>query len=156
MKNKIYIHTDGSCNGNPGPGGWAAILTIPNVNGSQKREISGYSNYTTNSRMEMTAIIEGLAVISAPGAEIEIITDSKFIVNAINKGQIKKWISNNWLKGNKEPIANKDLWQQLIALTNLFQVKFTWVKSHAYNAGNCRADELARAACIKTKPTKQK
>ncbi len=138
---KIVIYTDGACSGNPGPGGWGAILMYKDV----KKEISGGMKQTTNNIMEITAVIEGLKLIKYP-CEIDVYSDSAYVVNAFNNHWIEGWIKKNWINSSKEPVKNKELWQELYSLTKKHKVKFIKVKGHSDNEFNNRCDELARAA----------
>ena len=133
----IHIYTDGACRGNPGPGGWGAILLCDNY----KKEIKGYSQLTTNNIMELTAVIESLKLIKNP-SKIIITTDSTYVKNGITEW-IHNWKLKGWKTANKKPVKNKQLWQELDVLTNNHQIEWKWVKGHAGHAGNERADELA-------------
>lgn len=138
---KIVIYTDGACSGNPGPGGWGTILMYKNI----KREISGGNDNTTNNIMEITAVIEGLNLLKHE-CEVEVYSDSAYVVNAFNQGWIYNWKKNNWKTANKEPVKNKELWEKLYLLTQKHKVTFIKVKGHADNPYNNRCDELARNA----------
>ena len=138
---KIVVYTDGACSGNPGPGGWGAILMYKDV----KKEISGGMKQTTNNIMEITAVIEGLKLIKYP-CEVEVYSDSAYVVNAFNNHWIEGWIKKNWINSSKEPVKNKELWQELYSLTRKHKVKFIKVKGHSDNEFNNRCDELARNA----------
>ena len=133
----IHIYTDGACRGNPGPGGWGAILLCDNY----KKEIKGSSQLTTNNIMELTAVIESLKLIKNP-SKIIITTDSTYVKNGITEW-IHNWKLKGWKTANKKPVKNKQLWQELDVLTNNHQIEWKWVKGHAGHAGNERADELA-------------
>lgn len=138
---KILIYTDGACSGNPGPGGWGAILMYKDY----KKEISGGNKETTNNIMEITAVIEALKLIKENfGAEIEIYSDSAYVVNAFNNGWIDNWRKNNWRTASKEPVKNKELWEELYDFTKKFKIEFIKVKGHSDNEFNNRCDELAR------------
>lgn len=140
---KILIYTDGACSGNPGPGGWGAILMFRD----NKKELSGGQRETTNNIMEMTAVIEALKQIKYPcNKEVEVYSDSAYVVNAFNNYWIKSWKKNNWVNSSKEPVKNKELWIELDALVQKFNVKFIKVKGHSDNEYNNRCDELARNA----------
>ncbi|MCL2638688.1 MAG: ribonuclease HI [Oscillospiraceae bacterium] len=139
MTEKIHIFTDGACSGNPGPGGWGAILRCP----GKDIELSGTSPDTTNNRMELTAVIEALSALKRPCAVV-LQTDSRYIVDGIEKGWAKSWRRNNWIKSDKKPALNSDLWERLLNLCELHNVEFVWVKGHAGHAENERCDELAR------------
>ncbi len=138
---KIVVYTDGACSGNPGSGGWGAILMYKDV----KKEISGGMKQTTNNIMEITAVIEGLKLIKYP-CEVEVYSDSAYVVNAFNNHWIEGWIKKNWINSSKEPVKNKELWQELYSLTRKHKVKFIKVKGHSDNEFNNRCDELARNA----------
>lgn len=141
---KVIIYTDGACSGNPGPGGWGAILMY---NGN-KKEISGAKNNTTNNVMELTAALEGLKMLKFP-CEVELYSDSAYLVNGFSQGWIYNWKKNNWQTSSKEPVKNKEIWQEIYKMTQIHKVKFVKVKGHADNEFNNRCDELARNA-IKT------
>ena len=127
--------------GNPGPGGWGTILMYKET----IKEISGYMPNTTNNIMEMTAVIEGLKMLKYK-CQVEIYSDSSYVVNAFNNFWIQGWIKNNWINSSKEPVKNKELWQELYGLTKKHDVKFIKVKGHSDNEYNNRCDELARNA----------
>jgi ribonuclease HI len=141
---KVTIYTDGACSGNPGPGGWGSILMFGDI----KKEISGAKKDTTNNIMEITAVIEALKCLKEE-CEVEVYSDSAYVVNAFNQGWIANWIKNNWRNASKDPVKNKELWQELIALTEKHKVTFIKVKGHSDNEFNNRCDELATGA-IKT------
>lgn len=136
---EVTIHTDGSCLGNPGPGGWAAVLRTKN----RKKEISGSEPLTTNNRMELTAVINALKALKQR-CKITLITDSKYLHDALNKGWLKKWQNNNWQTSAKKPVKNQDLWEALAPLLDRHNCQILWTKGHAGNAGNERCDQLAR------------
>lgn len=138
--NEVTIYTDGACSGNPGPGGWAAILMA----GGAKKELSGGERDTTNNRMELMAVIEGLAALKRP-CKVDIYSDSAYVVNAFSQNWIEKWIRNGWKNSAKAEVANSDLWKRLLELTTMHQVTFHKVKGHADNEFNNRCDELAVA-----------
>lgn len=137
----IDIFTDGACSGNPGPGGWGAILRY---NGHEK-ELSGGEKQTTNNRMEMLAVIEALKALKEP-CEITLTSDSQYVCNAISKGWAKKWKKNNWIKSNKTKAKNSELWDKLLSLLDTHKVTVVWVKGHAGHPENERCDALARNA----------
>ena len=137
---KVTIYTDGACSGNPGPGGWGSILMFGDV----KKEISGAVKETTNNIMEITAVIEALKCLKEE-CEVEVYSDSAYVVNAFNQGWITNWIKNNWRNASKEPVKNKELWQELYELTKIHTVNFIKVKGHSDNEFNNRCDELARS-----------
>lgn len=143
---EVCIYTDGACIGNPGPGGWAAILK----SGPHSKKISGGEKYTTNNRMELTAIIKGLEALKKK-CNVKIYTDSKYIHDAINKKWIEKWIKSNWLNAAKKPVKNRELWERLIELLNNHEVKIFWVKGHSGHTENERCDFLARQEANKRK-----
>ena len=127
--------------GNPGPGGWGTILMWKD----NKKELSGGVKVTTNNIMEITAVIEGLKTLKFE-CEVEIYSDSAYVVNAFNQGWIYNWMKNNWKTSGKEPVKNKEIWQELYALTKIHKVKFIKVKGHSDNEFNNRCDEMARNA----------
>ncbi len=135
---KVEIFTDGACSGNPGPGGYGVILKYK---GSEK-ELSGGERETTNNRMELTAVITGLSALKEP-CEVELYSDSKYIIDAVTKGWAKKWQANGWIKGDKKPALNSDLWEKLLLLLEVHKVNFIWVKGHAGHPENERCDKLA-------------
>ena len=138
---KVTIYTDGACSGNPGPGGWGAVLFYK----ENKKEIWGNKNDTTNNVMELTAVIEALKMLKFP-CEVDLYSDSAYVVNGFEQGWIYGWIKNNWQNSNKEPVKNKELWQELYSLTKTHKVNFIKVKGHSDNEYNNRCDELARNA----------
>ena len=137
----VTLYTDGACSGNPGAGGWGAILIF----GEHRREISGGEAQTTNNRMELTAVIEGLNRLKFP-CHVDVYSDSAYTVNGFLQGWVYGWEKLGWKKADKKPVLNDDLWKQLLALTPQHEVVFHKVKGHADNALNNRCDELARAA----------
>lgn len=141
MMKKVVIYTDGACSGNPGPGGYGTILMCDGA----KKEISGGKKDTTNNVMEITAVIEGLKLLKYP-CEVEIYSDSAYVVNAFNQNWLKSWKKNGWKNSNKEEVKNKELWQELDNLTKVHDVTFIKVKGHSDNELNNRCDELARNA----------
>lgn len=138
---KVTIYTDGACSGNPGPGGWGAILMYQ----GNKKEISGGKKNTTNNEMELTAVIEALKMLKFP-CQVDLYSDSAYVVNAFLQNWIGNWIKNNWKTSSKEPVKNQELWKELYELTKTHQVKFIKVKGHSDNEFNNRCDELARNA----------
>lgn len=136
----VTIYTDGACSGNPGPGGYGAILMY----GSHKKELSGGDANTTNNRMELMGVITALKALNRP-CQVDLYTDSQYVVNAIEKGWAKKWQANGWMRNKKDKALNPDLWQTLLDLLEVHQVTFHWVKGHAENPYNNRCDELAVA-----------
>jgi ribonuclease HI len=135
----ITIYTDGACSGNPGPGGWGAILEYANA----RREMSGGERETTNNRMELLAAIEALSALKEP-CEVELYTDSQYFSNALNLGWLRDWKKRGWKRRDGE-LKNPDLWQKLDQLIDTHRIHVTWVKGHANNPGNNRCDELAVA-----------
>src|SRR6056297_3625573 len=140
MSNKpeVIVYTDGACSGNPGPGGWGAVLRW---NGTEK-ELSGGATQTTNNRMEMQAVIEALKALKKP-CLVKIHSDSALIINAFQQGWIKNWQKRGWRKSNKKPVENKDLWQEMLKAMEPHQVVWVKVKGHAGIELNERADQLA-------------
>ncbi len=138
---EVTIYTDGACSGNPGPGGWGAILMY---NGAQK-EISGSNKETTNNIMEITAVLEAIKLLKEE-CKVKIYSDSAYVVNAFNQGWIYNWIKNSWKTANKEPVKNKELWEELYNLTKKHDVEFVKVKGHSDNEFNNRCDYLATSA----------
>lgn len=146
---QITIYTDGACSGNPGDGGYGAILMY----GDYVKEISGGESNTTNNRMEMKAVIEALAMLKEP-CEVEVYSDSAYVVNAFNESWIENWRARSWRKADGKAVMNVELWQALIKLTNMHSVKFVKVKGHSDNEHNNRCDELARRAIDKLRANK--
>ena len=143
MKNdltKVNIYTDGACSGNPGPGGWGAILEC----GGVTKELSGGAAETTNNRMELTAAIEALSALKRP-CQVTLTTDSQYLKNGMDLGWAKKWKKNGWTRGKNQPTLNPDRWDKLLQLFEIHQVKIVWVKGHAGHPMNERCDELAVA-----------
>lgn len=141
---KVILYTDGACSGNPGPGGWGAILMYK----ENKKELSGGKKDTTNNIMEITAVLEGLKALKND-CEVEVYSDSAYVVNAFNAKWIDNWKKNGWKNSQKEDVKNKELWQELDALVQRYKVKFNKVKGHSTNEYNNRCDELARNAIKK-------
>lgn len=137
---EVLMYTDGACSGNPGPGGFGTILKY----GKHEKEISGGEAVTTNNRMELSAVIAGLKALKEP-CKVSIYSDSKYVVDAVNLGWAEKWKKNGWKRSNKEPALNIDLWEKLLALINIHNVSFHWVKGHAGHPENERCDALAVA-----------
>lgn len=137
----VYIYTDGACSGNPGAGGWGAILRY----GDAYKELSGAEKLTTNNRMELTAVIMGLKALKFP-CEVILTTDSKYVVDGIEKGWARSWQRNGWIKSDKKPALNRELWEELLGLLDIHRVRFVWVKGHAGHPENERCDELAVSA----------
>ncbi|MCL2859260.1 MAG: ribonuclease HI [Oscillospiraceae bacterium] len=138
---KVVIYTDGACSGNPGPGGWGAVLMYENA----KKEVSGGSKETTNNIMEITAVVESLKLLKYP-CEVEVYSDSAYVVNTFEKNWLEKWKKNGWKNSKKEDVKNKELWEKLDSLCQIHKVSFIKVKGHADNELNNRCDELARGA----------
>ena len=136
----VDIYTDGACKNNPGPGGYGAILVY---NGREK-EISGGDKHTTNNRMELLAAINGLKMLKEP-CEVTLYSDSKYLIDSIEKGWVYSWQKNGWRKADKSPALNVELWTELLALINFHEVSFVWVKGHAGHIYNERCDRLAVA-----------
>ena len=141
---KVTIYTDGACSGNPGPGGWAAVL----IYGDNKKEISGGNKNTTNNIMELTAILESLKALKFE-CEVELYSDSAYCVNAFNQGWIYNWIKKGWKTADGSDVKNKEIWQEIYELTKKHKVKFIKVKGHSDNELNNRCDELARGEIAK-------
>ena len=142
----VTIYTDGACSGNPGPGGWGAIL----IYGSHKKELSGGEAHTTNNRMELTGVITALEALTEPCA-VELYSDSKYIIDALEKGWARGWRARGWIKADKKPALNPDLWARLLELCEYHAVTLHWVKGHAENEYNNRCDRLAVAESRKYK-----
>ncbi|MBQ0109967.1 MAG: ribonuclease HI [Clostridiales bacterium] len=140
----VDIYTDGACKGNPGAGGWAAILVY---NGIEK-ELSGGENPTTNNRMELTAAIMGLSALKEK-CKVNLVSDSQYLVSAIEKGWLESWKSKGWKKADKKPVLNDDLWKKLSGLLETHEVSFSWVKGHDGHSYNERCDSLASAEAEK-------
>jgi len=139
-KPEVTVYTDGACSGNPGPGGWGAVMLW---NGRRK-ELSGGSPHTTNNQMEMQAVIEALKALKKP-CRVHIHSDSALVINAMTKGWIQSWQKRGWRKANKKPVENKDLWQQMLDAMKPHEVTWVKVKGHSGDELNDRADELAVA-----------
>lgn len=141
MKKKVTIYTDGACSGNPGPGGWGAILLYKD----QTRELSGFEPDTTNNRMELKAVIEAIRALKMP-CEISVHTDSAYVCNAFHNGWLENWSANGWRTVSKRPVENQDLWRALLDILKEHQFTFVKVKGHSDNEFNNRCDALARQA----------
>jgi len=135
---KVYIYSDGSSLGNPGAGGWGTILKYNN----HTKELSGGEEYTTNNKMELKGVIEGLKALKEP-CNVKVISDSKYVVQGINEW-LKNWIKNNWRTAAKKPVKNLELWQDYVKISKLHKIKATWVKGHSGHIENERCDILAR------------
>lgn len=139
---EIHIYSDGACKGNPGPGGWGAVIKY----GKHEKEISGGEIVTTNNRMEMMAAINALKMLIEP-CKVTLFTDSKYVIDGITKW-VEGWKRNGWINASKKPVRNSDLWHELIAAAKDHEIEWTWVKGHSGNAGNERADTLASDAAV--------
>lgn len=137
----LEIFTDGACSGNPGPGGWGAVLRYQGI----EKELSGGAKETTNNRMELTAIIEALTCLKEP-CSVRLTTDSKYAADGITKGWARSWQKNGWRKADKKPALNPDLWEELLRLLDVHEVTIVWVKGHAGHPENERCDKLATTA----------
>ncbi|MBC8570072.1 ribonuclease HI [Oscillospiraceae bacterium NSJ-54] len=137
---QVHIYTDGACSGNPGPGGWGAILECD----GNVKELSGGEHQTTNNRMELMAAIEALSALKRP-CRVVLTTDSQYLKNGIDKGWAKKWKQNGWMRSGNQPALNPDLWDKLLSLLEVHQVEIVWVKGHAGHPMNERCDQLAVA-----------
>lgn len=137
---RVTLYTDGACSGNPGPGGWGAILEYQ----GHTLELSGAEAVTTNNRMELTAVIEGLSKLKEP-CIVELYSDSKYVIDGLEKGWAIGWKSRGWKKADKKPALNPELWDRLLTLTQVHEMHYHWVKGHADNPKNNRCDELAVA-----------
>lgn len=147
---KIELFADGACSGNPGPGGWGTILRF---NGTEK-ELSGGSADTTNNRMEITAVLEGLKALKYP-CSVTVTTDSQYVYNSITKGWAEGWRKNGWIKKDKKPALNADLWEELLNEIAKHEVNFVWIKGHNGHSENERCDALAVAMSEKYKNIKE-
>ena len=136
----VTLYTDGACSGNPGPGGWGAILEYA----GRELELSGGEENTTNNRMELTAVIEGLKRLKEP-CTVELYSDSKYVIDALQKGWAWSWRKRGWIKSDKKPALNPDLWERLLELTDRHEMRYHWVKGHAENEKNNRCDQMAVA-----------
>ena len=137
---RVQLFTDGACSGNPGPGGWGAILRYNGV----EKELSGGEANTTNNRMELSAVIYGLKALKEP-CQVELYSDSQYVCNALKLGWAKKWRQNGWMRNKKEPALNPELWEELLKLCEMHEVEINWVKGHAGHPENERCDKLAVA-----------
>lgn len=141
---EVQIFTDGACKGNPGPGGWGAVLRYKETD----KEISGGEKITTNNKMELTAVIKALELLKEP-CKVSLYSDSQYVCNALKLGWAKKWQQNNWMRNKKEPALNPELWERLLELCDIHQVDVNWVKGHAGHPENERCDRLAVAQAEK-------
>ncbi len=135
---KVTLYTDGACSGNPGPGGWGAIL----IYRDQKLELSGFEAHTTNNRMELLAPIQALSRLKEP-CEVDVYSDSAYLVNAFKQNWLTNWVRRGWIKSDKKPVENRDLWESIFEFTQIHQIHWHKVKGHADNPLNNRCDELA-------------
>ena len=142
----VEIFTDGACSGNPGPGGWGAVLRFA----GKEKELSGGVRETTNNRMELTAVIQALSALKEP-CKVRLTTDSKYVCDAINQRWVYGWRANGWRKADKKPALNVDLWEELLPLLETHEVEFLWVKGHAGHPENERCDALAVAYYLNLK-----
>lgn len=138
MDKTVVIYTDGACSGNPGPGGWAAILRY----GQREKVLSGGAAETTNNRMELMGVISALEALKEP-CRVELYSDSKYVIDALEKGWARGWQKRGWIKSDKKPALNRDLWQRLLELADRHSLSCHWVKGHAENEYNNRCDLLA-------------
>ena len=137
---RVDIYTDGACRGNPGPGGWGAVLVYE----GKEKEMSGGEASTTNNRMELSSAIAALSALRFP-CQVTLTSDSKYLTDAVNRGWLRDWQKRGWKKADKSPVLNVDLWQQLVELLRIHEVTFVWVKGHAGHPYNERCDALATA-----------
>ncbi len=135
---KVEIYTDGACRGNPGPGGWGAILRYK----GREKSVSGGENPTTNNRMELTAVIRGLKALKKP-CRVTVVSDSKYVCDAINRQWLFAWSNHNWKKADNKPVLNRDLWEELLTLLHIHTVSFEWIKGHNGHPENERCDKIA-------------
>ncbi len=142
----VTLYTDGACSGNPGPGGWGAILEYM----GHEKELSGGEESTTNNRMELTAVIMGLEALKEPCC-VELYSDSKYVIDGLQKGWAEGWRKRGWVKSDKKPALNPDLWGRLLDLTAKHTIRYHWVKGHAENEKNNRCDQMAVAEWKKFK-----
>ncbi|MDX6807325.1 ribonuclease HI [Terrihabitans rhizophilus] len=149
MTERIQIWTDGACSGNPGPGGWGAVLEL----GEVRKELAGGEALTTNNRMELKAAISALEALKRPSA-VDLHTDSQYLRGGV-MGWIKGWKKNGWKTADRKPVKNQDLWEELDRLMTVHDIAWLWVKGHAGNENNERADELAREGMKPFKPAKR-
>lgn len=143
----VTIYADGACSGNPGPGGWGAILLY----GEHKKELSGGEEDTTNNRMELLGVISALEILKEP-CQVELFSDSKYVIDALSKGWATGWRARGWKKADKKPALNQDLWARLLPLTEMHKMVYHWVKGHGENQYNNRCDELAFGESQSRKP----
>ena len=141
---KVEIYTDGACSGNPGPGGWGAVLRYRSGEKVYEKELSGGDASTTNNRMELTAFIEALGLLKEP-CEVRYCSDSQYVINGLEKGWAKSWRARGWKKADKSPALNPDLWEKALELAEKHTITYVWVKGHAGHPENERCDRLAVA-----------
>ena len=141
---QVEVYTDGACSGNPGPGGWGAVLRYRFDGKVYEKELSGGDASTTNNRMELTAVIEGLSALKEP-CDVTLTSDSKYVLDAIEKGWARSWKRNGWRKADKKPALNADLWDRLLTLLDIHTVRLVWVRGHQGHPENERCDQLAVA-----------
>ncbi len=139
---EVIVYTDGGALNNPGPGGYGVVLLTP----EGKKELSGGFQFTTNNRMELFACIVALRELKGDSSKIQLYSDSSYVVNGMSKGWVRKWHSNGWLKSDRKPVLNQDLWAELLSLSECMNIEFNWVKGHAGNPLNDRCDKLAVTA----------
>jgi len=142
---KIVVYTDGACSGNPGPGGWGAVIIFPD---GTVQEMSGGEEHTTNQRMEMKAAIKALSTLE-PSSKVELYSDSAYLVNAFLQGWLEKWKKNGWLTAKKKDVDNRDLWEELVTLEEKLNITWKKVKGHSNDYYNDKCDKLAREAIPK-------
>ena len=149
---EVVIYADGACSGNPGPGGWGAVLRCP----EQKlvKRMSGAEPETTNNRMELTGVIQGLRALKTP-CRVTVVTDSRYVVDAFRAGWLRNWLRNGWKTANKQPVKNSDLWRELMDAMALHDVKWQWIRGHAGHTENEEADKLAVEARLKIERSKE-
>ncbi|MBO4299994.1 MAG: ribonuclease HI [Desulfovibrio sp.] len=144
---KVIIHTDGSCLGNPGPGGWAAVLKQDGA--ERRKEFSGGYRLTTNNRMEILAVVEALRQLRTP-CDVDLYTDSTYVCNSVEKGWLRSWQKKGWIKANKKPVPNVDLWERLLPLLEKHKVRMHWLRGHTGHPENERCDTLARTEAARS------
>lgn len=149
MSTRVVIYTDGACSGNPGPGGWAARMIHPRT--GKIRDISGGQAQTTNNRMELTAALEALQALKRP-VQVEIHSDSKYLVNAFNEGWLDRWRANGWRTAGRKPVENQDLWEGLLLAARQHQVRWLYVAGHAGHEHNEACDRMAREEAARFRP----
>jgi ribonuclease HI len=146
MAREVHLYTDGACSGNPGPGGWGAVLLAGAPPAMKEKTLSGGSPATTNNRMELTAVIEALRALKRP-CDVVVHTDSQYIANAFRQRWLEKWQANGWRTAGKKPVKNKDLWMDLLEAAGPHAVRWEWLRGHAGHPRNEQADRLAVEAC---------